>query len=227
MANIFIRISDVISANINHLIDQVEDPERMIKQIILEMEDSIRQVEGSVLDAIAGEKQLARELENHRGQSGKWRDKAEVALTAGNEELARAALTRKKEHDKIVKDLEVSHETAEDTSRKLKTQLRQLQDKLEEARRKRSSLIARKRSAEAMQEMHKTEKHFRRGLDARDKFFRMEDKVMEIEARTEAVAELYDESSDLERKIDRLEMENEVDSEMAELRKKIGKKQDR
>ncbi|MDM8551899.1 PspA/IM30 family protein [Desulfobacterales bacterium HSG2] len=221
MANLFIRITDVISANINEMIDRVEDPERMIKKIILEMEDNIRRAEDGVIDAIASEKQLAHELEHHRRHSEKWREKAEIALTAGNEELARAALMRKKEHDKIVQDMEGAWEAAADTSKKLKAQLRQLESKLGEARRKRSALIARKRTAEATQQMHRTEKHFKRGLDAKDKFIRMEDRVSEIEARTEAIAELYDESSDLEREIDKLAVNTEVDKELAELRKKV------
>lgn len=221
MTNLFIRITDVISANINHMIDRVEDPERMIRQIILEMEDNIRRAEEGVLDAITSEKQLAHELNHHRSQSEKWQEKAETALIADNEELARAALVRKKEHDRIVTDMEISWEAAADTSKKLKHQLHQLQNKLEEARRKRSTLVARKRVAEASQQIHQTQKHFQRGLDARDKFIRMEDRVSEIEARTEAVAELYDESSDLEREIDQLGTNAQVDSELEALRKKV------
>jgi phage shock protein A len=220
MANLFIRITDVISSNINHMIDRVEDPERMIKQIILEMEDHIRRAEDSVIDAIASEKQLSRELQHHRDQVDLWQQKAETALTAGNEELARAALMRKKEHEKTARNMESAWEAAADTSRTLKSKLRDLQNKLEEARRKRSSLVARQRAAEASQYMRKTQNHFRRGLDARDKFVRMEDRVLEIEARTEAIAELYDDSSDLERDIEQLAVKTEVDGELAELRKK-------
>ncbi|RLC20811.1 MAG: phage shock protein A [Deltaproteobacteria bacterium] len=222
MANLFIRITDIISANIGHLVDRVEDPERMIRQVILEMDDHIRRAEAGVLDAITSEKQLAHELEEHRHQSEKWREKAEAALTAGNENLARAALVRKKEHDGTAKNLEGPWETAVDTSKKLKAQLRQLENKLAEARHKRSALIARHRAAEATQHIHKTQKHFQKGLDTGDTFIRMEDRVVEIEARTEAVAELYDESSDLEREIDKLAMDAEVDQEMAELREKVG-----
>ncbi len=224
MANLFIRITDVISANINDMIDRVEDPERMIKRVILEMEDHIRRAEDGVIGAITSEKQLAHELSHHRREWGKWQGKAEIALTAGNEELARAALVRKKEHDRIIQGLEDAWETAADTSKRLKAQLRQLEDKLAEARRKRSALIARKRSAEATQYIHKTQRHFQNGLDVRDTFIRMEDRVTEMEARTEAIEELYDESSDLERKIDQLAIDTEVDSELAELRRKVENK---
>ena len=223
MANIFIRITDVLSANINHMIDRVEDPERMIKQIIMEMEDSIRRVENSVLDAIASEKRLRRELEHHKKEAAKWRDKAEMALDAGDETLARAALMRKKEHERDSETLEEAWNTSANTSRRLKTRLRELTNKLEEARRKRSALVARKRAAEASKQMIRTRNHFRKGLDAGDKFIRMEDRVMEIETEAEAAAELYDESSELERDIDRIAANREVDSELAELKKKLGK----
>ena len=105
MPNIFKRISDILAANLNDLIDRVEDPERMVKQIIREMEDNIRIAEESVIDAIASEKQLQKDLEHHRQQAATWRQRAEEALRADQEDLARAALTRKKEHDQIITTL--------------------------------------------------------------------------------------------------------------------------
>ena len=96
MPNIFKRISDILAANLNDLIDRVEDPERMVKQIIREMEDNIRIAEEGVIDAMASEKQLQKDLEHHRHQAATWRQRAEEALRADQEDLARAALTRKK-----------------------------------------------------------------------------------------------------------------------------------
>ena len=148
MTNIFKRINDIISANINDLIDRVEDPERMIKQIIREMEESINRAKEGVIDAIASEKRLQKDLEHHRRQSAEWLHKAEEALNAEQDDLARMALTRKKEHDNILKALEPSWESAKATSEHLKAQLHALEAKLEEARRKRSSLVARQRAAE-------------------------------------------------------------------------------
>ncbi len=132
MASIFKRISDVISANLNDLIDRVEDPERMIKQIIREMEENISKAKEGVIEAIASEKQLQKDLEQHRRQSAEWQKKAEEALQGNKEELARAALIRKKEHDNIIKALEPSWEAAKNTSERLKTQLHALEAKLEE-----------------------------------------------------------------------------------------------
>ncbi|GKT09388.1 PspA/IM30 family protein [Desulforhabdus sp. TSK] len=221
MANIFKRISDVITANINDLIDRVEDPERMIKQIIREMEENISKAKGGVIDAIASEKQLQKELEHNRQQSAEWLSKAEQALQAEKEDLARAALIRKREHDSIIKAIEPSWVAARNTSEQLKAQLRALEAKLEEARRKRSTLIGRQRAAEARQQMDKTMTSFQAGLNAQASFARMEDKVAEIESRTEAMAELNGDASDLEKEFLAMEVEHEVENELDRLKKKI------
>jgi phage shock protein A len=221
MPSIFKRISDVISANINDLIDRVEDPERMVKQIIREMEAHIRTAKEGVLDAIASEKMLHKDLEHHRGQSASWSSKAESALCAGKEDLARAALTHKKEHDHILSTLEPAWETARNTSTRLKEQLRALEAKLEETRRRRSTLVARQRAAEARHQMDRTLEHLQSGLDAHTNFGRMEDRVAEMEARTEAMSELHDDASSLERNFRDLAIETEVEDELAALKKKL------
>ena len=114
MPSIFKRINDVITANINELIDRVEDPERMIKQIIREMEDNIRKAKEGVIEAIASEKQLQKDLENHRRQSAEWLKRAEDALQENKEDLARAALARKKEHQLSVEEETELDPVAED-----------------------------------------------------------------------------------------------------------------
>jgi phage shock protein A len=221
MTNIFKRINDVISANINDLIDRVEDPERMIKQIIREMEENIRQAKEGVIEAIASEKRLQKELEANCVQSEDWLKKAEDALRAGNEELARTALVRKKEYDTISKALEPSWQAAKNTSERLKTQLRALEAKLEEARRKRSTLVARQRAAEARQQMDRTLSNYQAGLRAQANFARMEDKVAEMEAHTAALEELNDDASQLERDFLDMEIRAEVEQELEKLKKKI------
>jgi phage shock protein A len=225
MASMFKRISDVISANLNDLIDRVEDPERMIKQIIREMEENISKAKAGVIEAIASEKQLQKDLEQHRRQSAEWQKKAEEALLVNKEELARAALMRKKEHDNLIKALDPSWEAAKNTSERLKTQLHALEAKLEEARRKRSTLVARQRAAEARQHMDKTLANFQTGLDAQANFARMEDKVTEMEARVEAAAELSGDASQLEKDFLAMEVEQEVADELAALKKKVAGQQ--
>ena len=221
MTHIFKRINDVISANINDLIDRVEDPERMIKQIIREMEENISKAREGVVDSIASEKQLQKELESNQKQSAEWLAKAETALLNNNEALARSALARKKEHDNITRVLEPSWESARNTSEKLKAQLKALEAKLEEARRKRSSLVARQHAAEARQQMDKTLSNFEAGIKAQSKFQRMEDRVTEMEARTEAIEELRDDRTQLEKDFLDMEIHAEIDDELQKLKQKL------
>jgi phage shock protein A len=223
MTNIFKRLNDIISANINDLIDRVEDPERMIKQIIREMEENIARAKDGVIDAIASEKQLFKDLDSQRRQSAEWLKKAEGALEAGQEDMARVALTRKKEHDNIIKALEPSWESAKATSERLKTQLHAIEAKLEEAKRKRSTLVARQRAVQAREAMDDTLSHFQAGIDAHANFGRMEDKVAAMEARVEAMDELRSDSSRVEKDFLAMETEREVDNELAALKKKVGK----
>ncbi len=224
MANIFKRMNDIITANINDLIDHLEDPERMIKQIIREMEENINQSKEGVIDAVASEKQLLRELENHRNQSEEWLKKAQTALQSDREELARSAIARKKESDNTISNLQPAWETAKLTSDRLKNQLHQLEIKLEEVKLKRSSLIARQRASQAQQQMHKTLNKFQTSLDTQTRFDRMEDKVAYMEDHTAALAEIAGESSPLEKEFLKMEMDNDVEIELAALKAKIQKK---
>ncbi len=137
--------------------------------------------------------------------------------------MARSALTRKNEIDKIVKDLVPAWEKAKETSERLKGQLHQLEAKLEEAKLKRSTLIARQRASEAREQMHKTQDKFQTGLDAQTRFARMEDKVAYIEARADAVAEIENESSPLEKEFSQMAVAHDVEAELAALKAKVRK----
>ena len=221
MSSIFKRINDVINSNINDLIDKVEDPERMIKQIIREMEENIRYAKEGVVTAIASEKQLFRELEQHHSKYEQWQNKAEIAMKNNNEELARAALGQKKEHEKIVNRIEPMWRAASRTSNDLKHQLKQLEDKLMDAKRKRGSLAARQRAAQTQEYMITTGIDFDSHLMAQDNFNRMEDKVMEMEARAQARSELNDQNSFQDEIYVEMEIEAEINSEMDELKKRF------
>ena len=220
MANIFKRINDVITANISDLIDRVEDPEKMIKQIIREMEENIAAAKEGVVDAVASEKTLRQDVDRHRSESEQWADKARVALKDGNEKLAREALLRKNEHVRILESLEPAMDSAISTSASLKAQLKALESKLEEAKRKRGSLVARQRAAEARQSMTKMGASFQEGLAAHADFTRMEDKVSEIEARSQAVAEVY-ETDGVEQEFLDMEAQAAVDAELEALKQEL------
>ena len=185
------------------------------------MEENINSAREGVIDAVASEKQLAKELENQRRQAGEWHERARQALETGNEALAREALLRKKEHDGVVANLETSWASARRTSERLKTQLRALEAKLEEARLKKSSLVARQRAAQAREQMDRIGDRLHTGLDLDHSFGRMVDKVDEMEARMEARAELYGEYSEIEREFLKMETNSEVEAELAALRKEL------
>ena len=224
MFKIFQRVNDIVNANINDMLDRIEDPERMIKQLIREMEENILQAKEGVINAITHEKQLLKELESHRHQSASWLQKAQRALEADHEELARAALVRKKEIDNIIDGLEPAWVSAKTTSNRLKAQLQKLEAKLDEAKRKRSALIARQHAAQARQRMSETMEKFQTGLDTQTQFNRMEDRIEEMEARTAAIVELEDDASALEKEFLELEVHQEVDVELAALKLKVQKK---
>ena len=223
MASLFKRISDVIAANLNDLVDRVEDPERLIKQLIREMEENVDSAREGVIDALASEKQLSKELDNQRRQAEEWQRRARVALESGNEALAREALLRKREHDGIAANLQASCDSARRTSERLKSQLRALEMKLEEARLKKGSLVARQRAAQARDHMGQVNDRFKTGLDLDHSFGRMADRVDEMESRLEARDELYGEYSEIEREFLKLEVNAEVEAELAALKQSVGK----
>ena len=189
---IFGRISDILSANLSDFAERFEDPEKMLKQAIREMEDSISEVTSQTAKAMANEKTLARELQRNKAQAEQWMGRAEKAVQAGDDDLARKALARKNEHQKVVEALEDELQAAEEASRTLKRQLSAMKAKLAEAKRNLTTLSARKRAAD-----------FRKKLDAQAagltaevedkafaKFDRLKSKVEQAEAEAEAIAEL-------------------------------------
>ncbi|NOQ77978.1 MAG: phage shock protein A [Gammaproteobacteria bacterium] len=221
MSNIFRRINDVINSNINDLIDKVEDPERMIKQIIREMDENIRHSKEGVIVAIASEKRLFRELEQNQLQCEEWQNKAEIAIKNNNEELARAALVQKKEYEKLVRRIEPMWNAASRTSNDLKLQLKQLEDKLLDAKRKKGSLIARQRAAQTQSYMLNADIDFDVHLLSQDNFDRMEDKVMEMEAQAQARSELDSSYNRQEEVYIEMQIESEIDCEMDALKRQF------
>ena len=169
----------------------------------------------------AGEKQLAKELDSQRRQAEDWYNRARRALENGNETLAREALLRKKEHDGTAASLQTSWESARRTSERLKAQLRALETKLEEARLKKGSLVARQRAAQAREQMDQVQDRFQTGLDLNHSLGRMADKVGEMEARMEAREELYGEYSQIEREFLKMETNSEVEAELAALKREV------
>ena len=189
---IFKRISDIVSANMNDLTEQFEDPEKMLKQAIREMEDSIAEVTGQTAKAMANEKTLVRELERNKSQLDQWHGRAAKAVEAGDDALARKALARKNEHSKVVAALEDQLESAQEASGTLKRQLAGMKAKMTEAKRNLATLSARKRAADFRKKIDAQAAGLAPNVDdnAFAKFDRLKAKVEQAEAEAEAIAEL-------------------------------------
>src|SRR5262249_8602021 len=153
--SIFSRISDIIAANVNALLDKAEDPENMIAQIIREMRTALERARQQGASAIATERQLARELNEHRNQIASGQDRAGHALVEKREEVARQALERRIEEEDLVRGLERQHVRAAETSAAVRTTIGALQARLAEAQRKERLLVARNRAVRARREAHR------------------------------------------------------------------------
>ena len=216
--NFFARVSDIINANVSDMLDRAEDPEKMVKMLIFEMEEQIAIARDGVAKAIAGEKKLEANLHKNRGLADEWHAKAEAAVARDDEDLARKCLARKKEHERIADSLQPQWETARKTSDALKSDLRRIEEKLDEAIRRRDSLIARQMAAEASREVQGVAPTLNRVQRNFDKFDRMERKIEGMEAEAAAYAELTDLSADLDREVERSQRNAEVEMELAALK---------
>jgi phage shock protein A len=221
---IFSRLGTLIKSNINDLITKAEDPEKMLNQVLLEMQQQLADAKKAVAVAIADEKKLQKQATSEAEKAKEWERKAMVAVRAGDDGLARQALARKQEHDNITEQYQQQWMAQKQAVEKLKDALRLLNNKIEEAKRKKNILIARKKRAEAQQQIAST----MQGLgdtSAFDTFDRMSVRIALMEAEAEAGAELAGELSGdtLESKFMALEAGGGGDDDaLSELKAKMG-----
>ena len=220
---IFSRLGTLIKSNLNDLISKAEDPQKMLNQIVLEMQNQLVEAKKQVATSIADEKRLKKQWDDQVDLSKEWERKAMLAVRAGDDGLAKEALARKGEHDGMQAEFGKQWQLQKDAVDKLKDQLRTLNDKIEEAKRKKNILIARQKRAEAQKAIQDT----MRGLSdssAFDSFERMHQKVEQIEAESEASTELGGELSGdtLQQKFKQLEGGTGGDLALAELKAKMG-----
>lgn len=221
---IFDRFKRVVSSNINDLINKAENPEKMLNQLILDMNQQMIESKKAVAMAIADEKKLERELIEQKRQADEWERKAIMAVKAGRDDLAKEALTRKQECETFYNQLRPQWESQKAAVEKLKETLRVLQNKIDEATRKKNILIARAKRAEAQEKIQKTLTSMSGNTSAFETFDRMAKKVDEIEARAEANAELANlsVSASLENEFAKLESSGAgADLMLEELKRKM------
>ena len=218
------RIGSLFKSNINDLISKSEDPEKMLNQVVLDMQNQLVEAKKQVAVSIADQKRLEKQRDEQGDLGQEWERKAMLAVRASDENLAREALKRKAEHDSQFVEFGKQAQLQKDAVDKLKDQLRALNDKIEEAKRKKNILIARQKRAEAQQTIQSTMS----GLSdtgAFDTFERMSQKVDQIEAEAEAHVDLGNELSGdtLQQKFKALESgSTSTDNALAELKAKMG-----
>lgn len=187
---LFQRFSDILSANLNEMADRFEDPETMLKQVVREMEASIAEAKQEVVRAMASEKMVKKNLADNERQVREWQQRAEKAVQAGDDALARKALLRRQEHDKIVAALRDQDEAAAQSCQTLRRQLEAMQAKLAEAKRRVGTLAARKKAADVRARTLTGAAAVELDTDAFEKFERLREKVERAEAEADALREL-------------------------------------
>jgi len=217
---IFGRMRDILNANLNDMLDRAEQPEKMLKQIIREIESSIDRSKADTARVLADAKRLEREADQKNDEVEQWRSRAEMAVEQNEDELARKALERKKLHQDELDALTQQLDQTRDAADEMKENTRLLQNKLTEARARFTSLSARSKAAKTAKEVQKqTGKLDDRGkvlgkLDAFDR------RVQDREAEAGALADARSAGDEVERAFADREQELAVESELAALKAK-------
>ena len=186
---IFQKLSTVFKSNINDLISRAENPEKMLNQIILDMRDQLAKAKREVAAAIADERKLKMQLDDEVKQARDWEHRAMLAVKEGRDDLAKQALIRHQEHGERAQVIQQTWQAQAGETENLKGSLRQLNDKIEEAKRKRNLLIAKQKRAQAQRRIHETMSGLS-DTSAFEAFNRMADKIEEEERRSLAHAEV-------------------------------------
>ena len=223
---IFDRISQLFRSNLNDLISRAEDPEKMLNQILVDMRSQLVQAKQQVASAIADERRLRDQADREFHEAETWERRAMVAIQEGKDELAKQALVRQSEHAAHAAQLQATWEAHQVETEKLKNQLRDLNDKIEEAKRKKNLLVARQRRAEAQKRIAETMSSLSE-QSAFEAFSRMEERIDQNERMIRASADIDEEFSGdtLRRDFKQLEKSvasASVESRLLELKQKMG-----
>lgn len=209
------RIWRLIKANINSLLNKAEDPEKILEQAVEDMQQDLVKLRQAVAQAIASQKRTERQANQAKSTAEEWKRRAQLALEKGNEELAREALTRRKNYEQTAQSLDQQLTQQNQVIDKLKADMRKLENKISEAKNKKDMYIARARSAEATQRVNDFLGDVNTGSSL-SAFEQMEEKVTEMEASAEASQELG--QDDMEQQFAALEQGSDVDSELNQMK---------
>ncbi len=212
------RMTRLIRANVNDMVDHAEDPAKMLDQLIREMNDQIHMARGQVAAMIAQEKELQMDYEQSAQHASEWERKAELAVTQGKDDLAREALRRKRDNAEHAEVYSSNLQSQQEMVTKLKSQLQQLETKYESARANRDVLIARQRRAEAVQKVSSTMSGLK-SLEPGEELDRMERRIRSNEAKALAEQDLASDSMGAQ--FAELDSGLEVEDDLAKLKARV------
>src|SRR4051812_10061404 len=220
---IFARLATLIKSNLNDLISRSEDPEKMLNQIVVEMSNQLLEAKRQVAQSIADEKRLQKQVEQETANAAEWEKRAMLAVRAGDDALVKETLARKKEHQTLAEQFQEQWAKQKQAVDQLKLALRAMNNKIEEAKRKKNLLIARKKRAEAQKAIQETMTGLK-NASAFETFDRMAGRIEQMEAEAEAHAELHEEASgdSLAHKFRELEVTKGADEDLTSLKRKMG-----
>lgn len=215
--SIFSRLADIINSNLTALLDKAEDPQKMVRLIIQEMEDELVKERSNLARFLANQKEIGRQVARHQERVDEWQAKAELALTKGREDLARAALIEKKKQTELSETLYREQQAVDSGIEKLGEEIRQLEAKLEDARARQKAMAIR---TEAASSRLNVQSQVARGESQAvvSKFERMERRIDEMEAR----ADLGQSDKALAQQFAELEVDEQISRELEAMRQKLG-----
>ncbi len=215
---LFSRFTDIVNANLNSMLDKAEHPEKMIRLIIGEMEETLVEVRSTAAKNIAEQKTLARKVKATEEGIAHWHSKAEIALAKSRDDLAKSALAQKHKCQAELTQLNTENDQLTGFLSDIQEDAQRLQDKLSEAKRRQEALMLRQESAEVRLKMRETA--VIHNIDeAMAKFERYQQKIDHLEAQVES----YDltKNKDLSTQISELEQDDTIEAELAEMKKKV------
>ncbi len=213
------RVRDLMSANLNTMLDKAEDPEKMVNEYMRQLQEQLYEAKTSVASAMADETKLHNKMVTFQAEADQWQNKAESAVRAGDDELAKAALSRKNNSQKMADTYKQQYEMQDEQVEQLQNALVQLEARISESKAKKELIIAKKNRAETQEAIQRTV----RGLgnvNAMDKLDQMEERVDDRLAQADAMSKL--EGDSLEARFSDLEQDTMVNDELAALKAKMG-----
>lgn len=222
MPTVFDRISNIIRANINDLLDSAEDPEAMLNQIMRDMNDALRQADSDIADQIAQQKMLEGDLDAAQRNETAWQSKAELAVSKSRDDLAREALTRVNDYTEQAGIYSKQLEAQKSAVAELKSKRDLLKSKYDQASRNKEMLVARARAAQAKSKITKVVSKTNTA-DYASELDRMERKIRQQEAHADADAEVADSKTSVEDEFSKLGSDQKVEDQLAALKAKMGK----